>query len=90
MRLIGHHDHIAAVGQQREAFLAALGREFLDGGENHTTRCARQKSPQVLAAVGLFRILAEQVLAQAEGRRQLVVQIVAVGQNDNGRVFEVR
>jgi hypothetical protein len=45
---------------------------------------------KILAAVGLNRRLADQVAAHRERAEQLVVQVVAVGDDDDGRVFHRR
>ena len=44
----------------------------------------------MVAVFGLLRRLAQQVLAHAEGAEQLVVEVVAVGQHDQGRVLHRR
>ena len=89
MCLIRDHHHIAAVGQQRIGRSLFRG-ELLDGGEHHPTRCPRQRLLQILAAVGLHRCLSDQVAAHGESAEQLVVQIVAVGDDNDGRVFHRR
>ena len=45
---------------------------------------------QVRAALGLHRRLAQQVLAAREGAEELVVEVVAVGEHDEGRVLHRR
>jgi len=44
----------------------------------------------MLAVLGLLRGLAQQVLAHAERCKQLVIQIVAVGQHNQRRVLHGR
>lgn len=85
---IRHHDDVATIGQHREAFLAAFGRELLHGGEDDAARCARQQALQVFAAFGLFGVLAQKILAQAEGGGELIVQIIAVSQDNDSRVLQ--
>ena len=46
--------------------------------------------PQVRAALGLHRRLAQEVLAAREGAEELVVEVVAVGEHDDGRVLHRR
>lgn len=58
-------------------------QEFLDGGENHAARFHRELSAQIGAAVGLHRRLAQEVLATREGAEELVIQVVAVGEDDD-------
>ena len=43
--------------------------------------------PQVRAALGLHRRLAQEILAAREGAEELVVEVVAVGEHDDGRVL---
>ncbi len=90
VRLVGHDDHVAAVGQHREALFPAFGRELLDRREDDPARGPRQQTLQIFAALGLLGVLAEKVLAEAECRGELVVQVVAVGQHDDRRVRKLR
>ena len=43
-----------------------------------------------VAALGLDRLLAQQFLPGGEGAEELVVQVVAVGEDDQGRVVHGR
>ena len=47
-------------------------------------------SPQVVAALGLHRRLPQQFVAAREGAEELVVQVVAVGEDDDRRVLHRR
>ena len=67
MRLVGNHDNVAAVGQDRIVGLAALGRELLNGREHHAAGGAGQSLLQILPAVGLPRGVTDQVTAHGEG-----------------------
>jgi hypothetical protein len=51
---------------------------------------AQQVLAQVFAVFGLLGCLAQQILAHAERREQLVIQIVAVGQHNQRRVLHRR
>ena len=64
-----------------------LGEELLDRREHHAAGLHCELRPQVGAAIRLDRRLPQQVGAAREGREQLVVQIVAVGQHDDGGVL---
>ena len=86
MRLVGYHNDIAAIGQDRIIGRAGLGREFLQGREDHAAGRPVEQLAQMLAVLGLLRRLAQQVLAKAERAEQLVVEVVAVGQHDERRV----
>ena len=67
MRLVGNHDDVTAVGQDRIIDLAALGRELLDGREHHAAGGAGQSLLQILPAVGLSRSVTDQLAAHGEG-----------------------
>ncbi len=90
VRLVRDHDDVAAVGEGRVFDLAGLGCELLEGGEHHAAGRTRQSLSQVLPAVGLPRGLAEQVAAHGERAEQLVVEVVAVGEDHEGRVLHRR
>ena len=70
------------------AFL--VGKKLLDGREHHAARFHRKLAAQVGAALRLVGRLAQQVLAAREGAEELVVQVVAVGQHDDGGIFHGR
>ena len=67
------------------AFL--LREELLDGGEDHAPGVNRQLVPQVGAALCLDWRLAQEFLATGEGAEELVVQVVAVREDHDGRVL---
>ena len=90
VRLVGDHDDVASVGQNRIVCLAVLGREFLDvvkitppEGRSSSLR----RSSRFSACCGVWR---KQVLAHAEGAEQLVVEIVAVGEDHERGVLHRR
>ena len=58
--------------------------------KDHAARGDRQFLAQVGAALCLRRRLSEQVLAAREGAEELVVEVVAVGEDDDGRVLHRR
>jgi len=62
----------------------------VDGGEHDAPRRHRQQLTQVRAALGLHRRLAQQVLAPRERAEELVVEVVAVGEHNDGRVSHRR
>src|SRR2546428_13622278 len=64
-----------------------LGQELLDRCEDDTSGLYPELLPQVSSTLCLNRWLPEQVLAAREGAKQLVVEVVAVGEHDKGRVF---
>ena len=90
MRLVGDHDDVPAVGQGRVFGLPAFGSELLDGREHHAPGGAGQDPLQVLSAIGLLRGLTKEVLARGESAEELIVEVVAVGDDDDGGVLHRR
>ena len=64
-----------------------LGEELLDRREHHAAGLDRELRPQIGAALRLDRRLPQQVGAAREGREQLIVEVVAIGQHDDGGVL---
>ncbi len=64
-----------------------VGEELLDRREHHAARFDGEFRPQVGAALGLDGRQPEQVGAAREGGEQLIVEIVAIRQHDDGGVF---
>ena len=88
VRLVGDHHDVAAVGQHREAVLILTRHELLDRGkDNATGRPVGQLGAQVLPGADLHRLLAQQVLRHAEHAEKLAVEVVAIGDHDDGRVL---
>lgn len=66
------------------------GEEFLDGGEDDAAcLSAAEEVSEVGTACGLDGFLPEVVLTFGEGVEELVVEVVLVGEDDDGRVFQV-
>jgi hypothetical protein len=86
VRLIGDHDDVAPVREQRVRVARGVREKLLDRREDHTARCDPQLLPQVRPALRLHRCLAQQVLAARECPEQLVVQIISIGQRQDRRV----
>ena len=86
MRFVGDDDDVPAIGEHRVGALAGLGCKLLDSGEHHAARRAGQRLLQILPAFRLLRGLAEQITAHGKRAEQLVVEVVAVGDDDNGRI----
>ena len=74
MRLVGDHDDVSAIGQDRVVGLTPLGCELLDGREHHAPGGAGQHLLQVLPVLRLLRSLSEQIAAHREGAEELVVE----------------
>ena len=67
-----------------------FGKEFLNGREHHAAGCHGKLRSQVGAVGGLHRRLAQEIAAPRECTEQLVVEIVAIGQNDDRGIFHFR
>ena len=87
VRLVGDTDHVVAVGEQ----LGIFG-ELVDGGQEHTATVTAleqfaQLGPALHADHGL---IADIGLGVGELLAELVVQIGAVGDQYNGRAFQLQ
>ena len=83
---VGNDHDVAALGERRVGVALLLGEELLNGGEDHTARFDRELDAQIRSACRLYRRLAQQLPAAGEGAKELVVQVVAVGQHNDGGV----
>ena len=80
VRLIGHHDDVAAGGECRVAFF-----KLLNGGEDDSpTLSVTEQIAQVFTALGVLWFLTKEVLAAAELTEELVVEVLAVGYHHDG------
>ncbi len=89
VRLVGDDDDVPAVAQGGQP-LALLGKELLDGREHHAAAGDLQELAQALAVGGLHGRLAEELEAALELAEELVVEVVAVGQDHQRRVLHRR
>jgi len=98
VRLVGDDHDVGTIGQRallpspsgRGVGGEGSRREFLNRRKNHPTRGAIQQAAQMLAVLRLHRRLPEQVAALREGRKQLVVQIIAVSQHHQRGIGHAR
>ena len=90
MCLVRDHDDVPAVGQDRVLGLPTFGGELLDSCEHHAARGSGQDPLQILPVVGLLRGLTEEIPAHGEGAEKLVVEVVAVGDDDHSGVLHRR
>ena len=86
MGFVSNDHDVTALGKRRVGVALLLGKELLDGGEHHTSRVNSELGAQIRPACRLCRGLAQQILASGEGAKELVVQVVAVGQHNDGGV----
>src|SRR6266571_590343 len=61
--------------------------KFVDGREDDAATRALQQRTEMVAVLGLFRFLAQQLMAAGECAEKLVVQIVAVREHDQRRIL---
>ena len=90
VRLVGDHDDVAPLGEERMPVALVVRKELLDRGEHDPARFHPESGAQVGPAGGLHRRLAQQVGAAREGAEELVVEVVAVGQHDDGGILHRR
>ena len=86
VRLVGDDHDVAALGKRRAGVALLLGEELLNGGEHHAAHVDRELDAQIRPTCRLYRRLAQQVLTAGEGAEKLVVEVVSVGENHDGRV----
>ena len=90
VRFVGNHHDVAAVGQQRMLAAFVLGEKLLDGGEHHAAGRDGEELFQMVAILGLHRFLPEQLMAAGERAEKLVVEVVAVGEDDECGILHFR
>ena len=86
VRFVGNADHVGAIGQQ----LGVFG-ELVNGGEKDpATVTTLQEFAQVIAALHADdRLIADVALGISEQARELIIEIRAVGDHDQGRAGEI-
>ena len=84
VRLVHHHDHVAAVAQRLVAVHELLHRREYDA----IGLAPDEQVLQVLAALGVHGLLAQESLAASELPVELVVQVVTVGDDHDGRAVQ--
>ena len=87
MGFVGDDHDIPAVGEGRHALAFLLGHELLDGRKHDTAAADLEEVSQLVAAIRLLGLLADDLKAAVELAEELVVEIIAVGQDDDGRVL---
>ena len=88
--LVGDHHNVAPIRQQRMPVALLLGEELLDGGEHHSAGFHPELFPKVGPALRLDGGLPQQVGATRKGGEELVVEVVAVRQHDEGGILHRR
>ena len=85
--LVGDDDDVAAVGQQRDSLSPFVsGRNFWIVVKTTPPEATLSSSSHLVPVLGLGRLLPQQLLAGGERAEELVVEVVAVGEDDECRV----
>ena len=86
MGLVGDEDDVAAIGEGVVVAAPFFGGKFLNGGEDDAAGGDLKFGFEVGPILGLLGCLPQQILAFGEGGVELVVEVVAVGEHDQGGV----
>src|SRR5450759_1602594 len=86
VRLVGDDHDVATVREDRVAIATLLGEELLDRREDDAAGADPELLAQVGPVGGLHGRLAQEIAAAGERAEELVVEVVAVGQDDDRRV----
>jgi hypothetical protein len=90
VRFVGDDDDVAPLREHGMPVALLFGQEFLDGGKDHAARRHGEPGTQIGAVGGLHRRLAQEVLAAREGAEELIVQVIAIGEDDDRGVRHQR
>jgi hypothetical protein len=84
---VGDDDDVAPIG---EFFVnvAFGGLKFLDGGEDDAAGGDFEQVFELVAVFGLDGILAEELFGGGEGVEELVVEVVTIGDDEDGGIIE--
>ena len=88
MSFVGDDDDVTPFGEKWVLLLAVFGRELLDRGKDHAARGAAKFSLQIVATISLNGRLPNQIAAPREGSKKLIVQVVAISDNNYRRILE--
>lgn len=83
---VGDEDDVVAIAQLLILAAPFVGGKFLDGGEDDATGGDLKFGFEVGAIAGLGGYLAQQIGTFRERTEELVVQVVAIGEDDQGGV----
>ena len=90
MGFVRNDHNVPSVGQFREAEFFTFGKKLLHRGKHNAARSNSQEFAQMSPVSRLFRRLSQELAAPSERTEQLIVQIVAVGNDDQCRVSHLR
>ena len=87
MRFIRHDNDIRAFCEHRHRIACFLRGKFLDGRKDDAAaRALIQFGAQIAAIRCLIRLGTQKFLGFLEGAEKLIIQIVAVGNDHDGRI----
>ena len=90
VRLVGNDDDVPALQKQGVFGALFVRKELVDGSEDYAAAGDLEKRLQVLAALGLGGLLAQKLVTTGEGAKELVVQVIPVGEHNQRRVLHRR
>ena len=89
VRLVRDHHDVAAVREEGMLVTLRLGEELLDRREDDSPGGDLEQRTEMGAAVGLLRGVAQEIGTAREGAEKLLVQVVAVREDDERRVLQL-
>ena len=89
MCLIRNNHDIVSICEDGKSVFCCFQPKFLDSGENDATGGPiLQVFPQFRPGAGLFGCFAQQIPGTGENAKQLAIQFLSVGDNDQSRVLQ--
>lgn len=86
---VGEDDDVGAIADLGVDCLVVLWGEFLDGGEDDAAGVDIEQLADGVTIARLLGGLAQELAASGEGVEELVVEVVAIGEDDEGGVIEL-
>src|SRR5690606_7495467 len=87
MGFVGNDDDVPALAQQRVLAQWLVGQEFLDGGKDYAARGDAEQAFEAIPASCLDGRLADDLDAIAECLEELLVEVVAIREDDDRRII---
>ena len=84
---VSDDDDVATIGELI-VNVAVVGLEFLDGGEDDPAGADFEQGFELVAGFGLAGGLAQELFGAGEGVEELVVEVVAIGDDEDGGVVK--
>ena len=89
VRLIGNHDNVSPIRKTRHAVSLFFGHKLLNRGEDNAATGNKQQVTQVGAPLCLSWRLSQRITATRKLPKELVVQIIAISQHNNGWILHL-